>query len=763
VSRVRRTHDVEYLPLMRQGSWRLSQLVRVEEGEGRLQAAASAGRGYVRELTSTDNRVGVGLAVVAVALVLLGGRGLLGGDLPVMREFVATGDSPGALVGEWWSGWREAGFGEASLPPLVVPGLGLLGTVLLGSLGLARRLLLVAPLFVGALGAWKLLVATGSVRARAAMLAAYGLNPVALNAMAEGRLQALVAYAAAPWLLRRVATRAAVAPFVGPARPVPMLRHAAGTGLGLSVVGAVTPLGALVVVVCALVLAGVVAAGGARREAGAMAGATGAGVLCSLPLVGPWVVVAAWRGDGASLTGLWSGSGPSPSATQLVTGDVGPVVVGVFGWGLVVAAAYALLTARSWRFTWAVGGWVLAGASWVVATLLARGELLAGAGAELVLVPAALGMALSVAMGALAFERDVVGSDFGLPQVLSGVAALALVVALFPVAVAAGDGRWYLPEGDFDRVLALVEDGDAGRAVWIGDPDVLPVSGWSLDRAPGLAVGVTPGLDPTVTQRHRLDPGPGVEELLGAVDAAMAGETSRLGAVLAPMGVEHVVLIDQAAPQPFAPAEVPAPEQARAALAQQLDLAEVEGLNPAMALYSVEGAWPLRADVTGLGELGDLGALDLLQQPLDPPPAVLGTGPATRATGELDADRSIAQAVPADDRWSLRVDGEPAERVELFGWMQSYRTTASGAATLGWGTDALTRALQLLQVVWLVALVVLARRRDQMVPGGTRRRRVDRGEPLVVVTSEGDVLSPERDVSGGTAARGRRTEPVEGT
>lgn len=756
VKRVRRAHDAEYLPLMRQGSARLSELVRVEEGEGRFHAAATAGRGYVQQMASESNRVGAALAVLCAAIVVVGGRGLLTGDLPVMREFVSAGDSAAALLGEWWSGWREAGFGESSVAPGVVPGLGLLGTLLFGSVGLARRILLVAPLFVGALGAWKLFADTTSLRARAAMLAAYGLNPVALNAVAEARLQALVAYGAAPWLLRRLARRAELAPF-GSTASVPALRHAAGTALILCLVGAVTPLGLALVLVSLLVFAAAQAVAGERRAAATMAASLGVAVAVSLPVLGPWILTAASRGDLSSITGMWSGRAAAPSAGQLISGDLGPVSVGVLGWGLVVAAAYALSSGRSWRLTWALGGWALAVMSWVATILVVRADAAAGAGPELLLVPAALGLSVSVAMGAFAFERDVIGSDFGVPQLLSGLAAAALVVALVPAAVGATNGRWYLPQGDFDRVLDLVDDDAQQRAVWIGDPDVLPASGWSLESVPGLAVAVTSGLDPTVTQRYRLDPGPGVQELLGALDAAMAGETSRLGRILSPMGIGYVILVDRPAPQPFAPLEVPVPAGAKAALSEQLDLSEVDGLNPAMALFEVDGTWPLRSDVTDLGEqaLEEPSSEALLQLPVATPPAVLGEGAGTRFSDQLDADRQIAQSVPAGDGWSLVVDGERAERAELFGWMQRYRTTSAGAATLTWSPPLVTRALQALQVLGLLALVLLARRRGSLVPRGSKGRRGE-GDPLVVVAPDGEVLSSERDVSGGIAS-----EPAE--
>lgn len=751
VKRSRRAHDVEYLPLMRQGSSRLQGLVRAAEGENRLQVAAQAGRGYFQELTTGSSRYGAGLAVVAALLILLGARDLFTGPIPVLREFVDAGPSASALLAEWWSAWREPGLGEPAVAPGVVPGLGVLGTLLFGSIGLARRLLVLAPLFIGALGAWKLLTHQGSTRARAAMLAAYGLNPVVLNAVAEGRLQALMVYGAAPWVVRRIARGAGVAPFDDPGRDrPPWWRQVAGIGLALALVAAVSPLGAAILVVTVALLAAALLLAGERVGARRMLSLLGMGTLLAVPVVGPWLLAALTRGDAGSLTGLWSGRGPIPSASDLISGSVGPVTVGLFGWGLLVAAAYGLAAGRSWRLRWSIAGWVVAVASWATTIALASSNTLAGAGAELFLMPAVLGLAVSVAMGALAFEYDVIGSDFGLPQVLSGLAVLGLLLALVPVGVAAADGRWYQPEGDFGRVLELVDDGDDSRTVWIGDPDVLPLAGWPLESAEGLSVGTSVGVDPLVTQRYRLDGGDGVATLRSAVDAALSGQTSRLGRLLAPMGVRFVVVVDRAAPQPFAPQEAPVPVGAVAALREQLDLSEVE-LNPGLVLFEVGGTWPLRADITdaGLAEDGELDLSEQLQLGLESPPAVLGTGTGTRFTGELEAERRIAQAETADPGWSLTVDGRSAQRSPLLGWQQQFVTSEGGAAELRWSTPVLSRVLQAIQVAFLVGLIVVAGRRRRLVAAGSpRRRRIVSEDPLVVVAPDGAVLSAERDVTG---------------
>ena len=748
IRRYRRTHDRDLRPLVHRGSYRLASLVRTDEGQSRLAVATEGSRGYLRDLTSTDSRAATALVIAALVVLLVGTRKLFGGDLPVLREFVDASQGTRALLGEWWTAWRGAGLGESAVPPPVVPGLGAASAVLLGSVGLARRLLILAPLLVGGLGAWKLFARAGSSRARAFAFASYLLAPVALNALGSGRLQALWAWAMAPWLLRRIATRAGAAPFAhGDRRPGGWFRHVAGNALLLVVVGAVSPAGAALIAVSVVVLAVGPFLSGERKAAVRMVVAAVAGAVLAALALSPWLVEAVRSGDAASLTGIWFGRATAPSAAQVVTGSVGPVTLGHLGWGLLVAALVPLVTGRGWRTGWAVAGWVLALASWAgTLVLVQRGEF-AGAGVELTLVPAALGLTVAVAMVAFAFDVDVVGSDFGFRQVLSGVGALALVLGLVPALVASSDGRWYLPPGDYQRALELVAEGDDFRTLWIGDPDVLPLAGWELTAGGGLAFGLSEGFEPTVTQRYRLDGGPGVQQVDRALSAALVGGTARLGQALAPMGIRYVLLVDRPAPEPFAPLEVPPPAGTESALREQLDLTQIP-LAPGASLFRVEAAWPLRSDVTGVdlpggGRAGLAG--QLAAPPVAAPPAVLGLGPGTSFEGDLAEGTSVAQAVTADPGWSLVVGGDSpstAERSDLFGWGQRFDVAGAGPATLAWATPTTSRGLQAAQVATLLVLLALVLRRrpaeptrrvrnverpvDPDDPVPTRRRRIER-------------------------------------
>jgi GT2 family glycosyltransferase len=745
VRRARRVHDSDYRTLFHRGSYRLRSLVRTDDGEGRLAAVTRQGRDALAGMTSGTSRAAAALIVATIAIALFGGRHLITGTLPVMRELVSGGRDATDLVAEWWTAWRGAGLGEASVPVGLVPAFGGLGTILLGSIGMARRLLILLPLLIGAVGGWKLLSGTRSIRGRSAALAVYALNPIALNALATGRYQALVTYAAAPWLLRRIARRAHVAPFSAVDRPSEgRIRHLAGNGLLLGAVGCVSPLGSLLLAVTVSLFAVAPWVGGDRSRALRLPAAAFGGLLFSVPLQLPWLYESITSGDAASLTGLWESRAAVPSAADVMTGSIGPLETGWLGWGIVIAALVPLLTGRAWRLGCAVGSWAVLLVSFGAASWLASTGLVGGAGLALFLVPAALAMALAVAMGPLAFEHDVVSGDFGIGQLASGVGVLALVVGLLPVAFAAPGGRWYLPEGDYQRALDLVDRGDDTRTLWIGDPDVLPVSGWTLPGDDDLAFGVTEGNLPTVTQRYRLDGGAGVEHLREAVDAAVRGRTSRLGQLLAPMGIRYVLLIDRPAPEPFASVEVPLPDGALAAFEEQLDLTRIP-VAPGAELYEVQHTWPLRSDIAELGlpEDGVPTAAGQLLLPPSDPPAVLGGGPGTEFSGELDDGAVVAQSVTADEGWSLRVGGSTAPRSSLFGWAQQFHVERGGDATLSWSTPVLSRVLQAVQVVALLALIVVAGRRRRLTPARPRRRVIRHEPPVVVVTSEGSAVASE--------------------
>lgn len=771
VRRIRRVSDRDYTALMRQGSSRLRGLARGTDGETALQALASSGRGYIREARSRSRRGGVLLFVVAVVIMLYGSRGLINGTIPAIREIPLLGRSGGRMLAEWFSGWREVGLGEPAVAPLGIPLSGVVATVLFGSVGAARRLLFLGPLVVGAVGAWKLLGGRSSTAARAAVLTAYSLNPVILGAVGGGRFAAMITYAIAPWAVRIVARDCGLMPFAddeprsgagirnasGISRRVPdRWRSAAVLALVLTLVTSFTLLGSLLIVVVLVVLGAAATIAIDRGSGLRMLQTVAIGTAGTLLVSSPWLYSAIRHGDLSTFTGLYPTIVTPPSASRIITGAVGPLRSGILGWGLVLAAGFALVVARSWRIVWSVAAWVISLAAWLVAMLLVNGGVFGGSGLELILIPAALGIALAIGMGVLAFEEDVLGLDFGFQQILATLAAVVGVVSLIPTVIASTDGRWFMPAGDFDSALEPLESSGGFRTLWIGDPDVLPVAGWMIGDS-DLALGVSTGLNPTLSGRYRGDGGVGSQMLTEAVGVAVDGQTSRLGRILAPMGIRYVVVVDRAGPVPYVRRHVAMPTDVVDALQSQLDMVHVD-VNPAMATFKVEDVWPLRGTLADDPEsvVGGSMAVDgairgqLWESP-GMPDTVLGRSFGTRFNGRVPAGSTVFQGVTADPGWRSTAGRGTAERSDYRGWAQTFdlgETGSSGAeqsVELRWSTPFTFRGLQLVQILAIIGLVAL------VVLRGRERLRVDTDpEPetgshmLVSIGTDGVVRSDGR-------------------
>ena len=107
-----------------------------------------------------------------------------------------------------------SGVGAEAPSSLLHAILGFAGIALFGQMGLLRLLVTVGLLFVGAFGAYRMLAPFKSVQAQLVALIVYVAAPLPYNALFEGSWGGLVAYAAMPWVAKRMAMAAGVAPFV---------------------------------------------------------------------------------------------------------------------------------------------------------------------------------------------------------------------------------------------------------------------------------------------------------------------------------------------------------------------------------------------------------------------------------------------------------------------------------------------------------------------------------------------------------------------
>ena len=636
---IRQVPDREVRRLQARGSARLTAYFRGQIGghaDDRLRTLSSASRDLAGSIRSGTGRIEASVLAGVVIVLLVGTRSLLTSGIPGFADLPAFPSHPWSLFADWVSGYRRAGLGSASPAPTGFALLGVAGTVLAGSMGALRRLLVVGMLPVGAVGMWRLGRDLPSRLARVVALAAFLAMPLPYNAIATGRWGGLLFWAASPWLVATLARTVGAAPFV--AAHDDRRRTVVGLGLAVFVLFAFVGMAPFVVVLIAvgLALGGVVAgaAKGSGRVVGAAVGAAGVAFVLHLP----WAFDFVLPGTSWSAIGGVRSLGTDLSMADLLRFETGPIGGAPLGWAFVIAAALPLLIGREWRLAWATRAWVLALTCWSVAWVGQQPWFHHGLGPpEALLAPAGVALAFSIALGLVAFELDLPGYRFGWRQAASVVAAAAVALGGLPVIAAAFGGRWHAPTAGFGDVLGFMQDEEASapfRVLWIGDPDVLPVAGWPFARRHRLRhhrSGAPLRRGPLATG------GRGVDGLLAdALRLADRRETARLGRLLAPLGVRYIVVAEAASP--FGSDVRPAPADLGSLLSTQVDLESVP-VNPVLHVYRNTAWAPTRAAVpasatpsfSGSAYFPAAAALDLSGATTALPE---GHGP-TKATGTL--------------------------------------------------------------------------------------------------------------------------------
>ncbi len=568
-----------------------------------------------------------GIALMASAAVLgFGARHLLSRGLPAVGRLQALPADPLDLARAWWEGWRPTGTGVAEQGPDFLAALGLLAGLLPGSDALVWTVVVLAALPVGALGVWRLVRPVGGGRSRAAAVLVYLAVPLPYDAMREGRLAPLAAYAALPWVAHRLAEAQGVVPYGhkgGDPGPGTRIRNLGTdlllTGLVVAAAVALSPtvaVGVLVLVVglvAGSLLAGSVA--GLYRLAVVAAGAAVVAAVVHLPLVvdllggrpvGSLAAPVTWPRGSLGAGSVFRLDTGSPAADPTWTGTFG---IDRIGWAVLVVPVLAILTTTGWRLAISVRAWLVAAggfaSAWIVDQGWWSGPTLP---AETLLVPAALGLAwaTSAAVASMGTTSSQPRTGPGWRHALPVVAVVALALTVTPVVVGAFGGRLGMTKEDLPSAMPFLADPRTGigaatsggddRVVWVGEPTILPAVGVEL--ADGVAVAVTDGRPDLLDQwPYPVDGAPGVGRIRDSLAEALAGQTSRLGASLGEWGVAHVVLVERSAPAPHEAVEAPLPAGYAAALTRQLDLVRVEGLNSAVTIFSNLARRPVHAVV----------------------------------------------------------------------------------------------------------------------------------------------------------------------
>ncbi len=590
--------------------------IRLSHARGYAHLASSmtdpggaAGRvGFSRELSTrgallsrlSRSRAPVMVWLAALVLVLLGSRGLITGGIPAAGGLARLGSSSDLLSG-WWSDFRPVGLGQTGYAPTGLGVLTLLSWLFFGETGLLRTVLIVGMVPLGGLGMWRLMRPFGTLGIQIVALAAYTASPVPYNALANGVWDALLLYAAVPWLMRAALAGARLTPFdpsdaiPGRSAPQPSVagndrtrplgsRRSAQRPLVGREVLAAGLLFALVVamvsealMVAALVLAGLLVGSALAGTAEGMVrmvlvAAVGAAIAAVLNL--PWLL------DGLpSLFGDRLGGGRGSSWAELLRFDTGPFGDDRLGWALPIAALLPLAVAHDSRLAWAVRGWTLyLGTAAVALAAEQDWSPVPLPRPEVILVPGAVGLAIAAAMGVAAFQVDVRRYRFGWRQIVPLTALVALVAAMLPMLAVVFDGHWNATDDDYADVVPFSEHtaGDGGgqedRVLWIGHPDLLPLGSWKLEDGLSFAVSGSAAF-PTVAQRWVGELDDRTRQVGEAILGAPSAGTKRLGAELSRWGIDTILVAERLAPAPYGDLSQPAPEWLFDMLDGQLDLA----------------------------------------------------------------------------------------------------------------------------------------------------------------------------------------------
>ncbi len=717
IDSVRQFPDAEVRRLQARGFARLTRLFRLQlHGEDRARQFAESGADFLREVAGSRSAL---IMWGALFLILLTGtRDLLFGHLPGLGQF-SPSPSVGSLFRQFFSGWRTSGLGGESPAPPAFAFLGVAGMLLLGSIGLAQKVLVLALVPIGFTGAYRLARSLDVPRAGLVALAAYAAIPLPYAAISRGRWDGLIAYAVAPWILGRMRSSAegigvrVSEPADGRQRAPFLFDWRAGLSLALvlGVAGAFAPgLLAMTLVLAVGVWIGSVLVGefGDGQRALIVAGVA---VGVALLLLAPWSftmlhpdgLAHALFGPGLSASrGLSFGE-----ALRLETGRLGG---SPFGWFLLVAAALPLAIGRGWRLSWAIRCWAIVVTNAIFVMAIGRGWLgLPVPSPELFLAPAGIAIAWSIALGFIAFRIDLKELNFGWPQGVAVAASVAFGLASLPVVAAATSGDWGLRSSTLASQLGYIDSnakqGDF-RVLWLGDPEALPVDSWRI--APGLAYGTSRnGAGNLADQWVPNTPGPS-RALGDAVKIALNGRTTRLGHLLGPMGVRYVVIPRRVGPKASGRPLLPPSRDVTGALQEQTDFRQLDATND-VAVFENASWVPIRAvlNEAAADEIDRAGRgfeAASNNQIGGAKPALTTRRSEFNFTGTIDGSALFFAETPSS-RWTLRVDGNKTQRGSGFGFGSVYSAGNGGKATLKYHTSIIRWLSLVLELaVWVTVI-----------------------------------------------------------
>jgi GT2 family glycosyltransferase len=716
VSKLRQVTDNEILRLQNRGSARLTSYRRARDTETYVGIDRNVRRWRPRSLGPVIAWILVVVGILAASRTMFDTR------VPSVGEFLPLPDSPRHLWNDFTTAWSPAGLGSTTANPTGWAAVVLASPLWLARSGLGLTVIVVGLVLIGVAGAWKLATVFPTNRARVTALAVYAAVPLTPGVISTGRLTALVAYAAVPWFVHLLRTAVGI----GTADPAATsdalvdgvfalsvrerIRRtvvlAIVTAVAVGMAPAVLPVVALIAVL--LGLATVIAAG--WRSAAWMAGLGLAACAGALVLNLPWSLTWSWD----DLVSPTLAGAPGRGLIDVASMAIGQARLEVLALALYAPVVIALAVARAWRFTWAVRAALLVTVFGALAVLQDRDALpVRVPDVGVLLVPVALGLALSAAAAVASFGRDVAGRTFGWRQPAGVLSLAAVAIGIFPAVLTLTDGAWFAPRTTLVDVAEaqLPVDPEIGdyRVLYVGDPRVLPVP--VDDLGGGVSMAVVDDGDLDLRDRWPAPHQDADDRLAAAIDEIRSSSTLRGGRLLAPFGVRFVVVPFVDGANSTASDPLPVPEGLLDAFDSQLDIVRRYS-PPNLAVYENRAAIPTTARLEG--DLAEASRVDSPDQLVGvdtsgAEPALLGADGSRRADGTA-APGVLHLGVPLDDSWELSVNGEPVAGRVGFGVTTAYDVAAAGTAELRYQSPASrTTWLIVLALLWVAALVAASR------------------------------------------------------
>ena len=479
------------------------------------------------------------IQVIIVAYLLFAGRHVFFGTLPLYGQFglFPRGSS---LVSDFFSGSLSPSFVAPTSVPSSYLWLGLIGTLFFSATSLFYHLFLIALVFSGCWGAYKLGARYRNPLSPTIALLAYVVSGTLVGSFSQGSLFGVVTFAFVPWVLgfSLEVTDLIVRGYNFDRRTV--FRASLVIGLATSIAPG------FLVLYLLLTVASLVAFVFVRKD-------DFRGITSMLKFhLGAGVVAVA-----LNLTWFLGYLYPHPNSASLFGG--GPPaklsIVQLFGFGVshsgisnvVSIALYAMLLltpliCRGNRYRRAE---LIIIAATVIAVFMVASNngLLRSDPLPLIYFAPLMAayVASSAALAVDAMYRDLTTQRFGYRQIFAGAMILALLVSLFGIGSGVISGRFGLPASGLEESLGWITSASKSvpKVLWIGSPESIPAGSWWFDYGVGFAVttGSTVSFENIYTPVHL---GPD-QTIYSGLSRAAALETTRLGAFLAAAGVTRLI------------------------------------------------------------------------------------------------------------------------------------------------------------------------------------------------------------------------------